>query len=180
MYTGSPATSFVGEDGKETPFPTPDPTLQATPTTEPTDGSDVAWITPKLQAEFLAYDCADPANDPANAPAGEPLITCDVDGTYKYILGPVELDGSSIDDATFGLQQTNGLWAVNLDFDDEGTQTFGEISQRLYGAEPPRNQFAFVLDGYVLSAPSMNGVILDGKPSITGSFTQETAKVQNV
>ncbi|WP_203579451.1 protein translocase subunit SecD [Microbacterium hibisci] len=177
LYAGDPATEFVGEDGNATPYPTPDPSLQATPTTAPTDGSDTAWITPALQAEFLAYDCADPSNDPANAPADEPLITCDAEGTVKYILGPVELDGSSIDDATFGIQQNNGLWAVNLSFDAEGTTTFGEISQRLYGANPPLNQFAFVLDGYVLSAPSMNGVIMDGKPSITGSFTQETAKV---
>jgi preprotein translocase subunit SecD len=177
LYAGDPATEFVGEDGNATPYPTPDPTLQATPTTAPTDGSDTAWITPALQAEFLAYDCADPDNDPANAPADEPLITCDADGSVKYILGPVELDGSSIDDATFGLQQTNNQWAVNLSFDGEGTTTFGEISQRLYGAQAPLNQFAFVLDGYVLSAPSMNGVILDGKPSITGSFTQESAKV---
>lgn len=177
LYAGEPATDFVGEDGKSTPYPTPDPTLQATPTASPTNGSDTAWITPALQAQFLAYDCADPANDPANAPADQPLITCDADGTVKYILGPVELDGSSIDDATFGLQQNNGLWAVNLSFDADGTKTFGEISQRLYGAQAPLNQFAFVLDGYVLSAPSMNGVILDGKPSITGSFTQESAKV---
>ncbi|WP_426325634.1 protein translocase subunit SecD [Microbacterium sp. E-13] len=177
LYAGEPATDFVGEDGKSTPYPTPDPSLQATPTTSPTNGSDLAWITPALQAEFLAYDCSDPANDPANAPADEPLITCDADGTVKYILGPVELDGSSIDDATFGIQQNNGLWAVNLSFDADGTKTFGEISQRLYGAQAPLNQFAFVLDGFVLSAPSMNGVILDGKPSITGSFTQETAKV---
>ena len=177
LYAGNPATEFVGDDGKSTPYPTPDPTLQATPTASPTNGSDTSWITPALQAEFLAYDCNNPANDPANAPADEPLITCDVDGSIKYILGPVELDGSSIDDATFGLQQNNGLWAVNLQFDAEGTQTFGEISQRLYGATAPLNQFAFVLDGYVLSAPSMNGVILDGKPSITGSFTQESAKV---
>jgi preprotein translocase subunit SecD len=177
LYTGSPVTSFVGEDGKETPFPTPDPTLEATPTAEPTDGSDMAWITPKLQAEFLAYDCANPSNEPAEAPADQPLITCDPDGTAKYILGPVELDGSSIDDATFGLQQQNGLWAVNLRFDEEGTRIFGEISQRLYGAEAPLNQFAFVLDGYVLSAPSMNAVILGGDPSITGSFTQETSKI---
>lgn len=177
LYAGDPATEFVGEDGNATPYPTPDPTLQATPTTSPTNGSDTAWITPALQAEFLAYDCSDPANDPASAPADEPLITCDADRTVKYILGPVELDGSSIDDATFGLQQQNGLWAVNLQFDGEGTQIFGEISQRLYGAQAPLNQFAFVLDGYVLSAPSMNGVITDGKPSITGSFTQETAKV---
>ncbi len=176
LFTGSPATSFVGDDGNETPYPTPDPSLPSTPTAAPTNGSDPSWITPALQAEFLAYDCANPDNDPANAPADEPLITCDPDGAVKYILGPVELDGSSISDATFGLEQQTNRWAVNLVFDSEGTQIFGEISQRLYGATAPLNQFAFVLDGYVLSAPSMNGVILDGKPSITGSFTQETSK----
>ena len=66
---------------------------------------------------------------------------------------------------------------MNLKFDDAGTKTFGEISQRLYGADPPLNQFAFVLDGYVLSAPSMNAIILGGDPSITGSFTQDSSKV---
>ena len=177
LVAGQPATTFVGEDGKETPYPTPDPTLAATPTASPTNGSDVAWITPALQAEYLAYDCNNADNDPANAPQDQPLITCDPDGTVKYILGPVELDGSSISDATFGLQQTNGQWAVNLKFDDAGTKTFGEISQRLYGADPPLNQFAFVLDGYVLSAPSMNAIILGGDPSITGSFTQDSSKV---
>ncbi len=176
LYTAAPVNTFVGEDGKETPYPTPDPTLVATPTAEPTDASDLAWITPALEAEFLAYDCADPSNNPADAPADEPLITCEADGSAKYILGPVELDGSSINDATFGLQQTNGLWSVNLRFDDEGTRVFGEISQRLYGANPPLNQFAFVLDGYVLSAPSMNAIILGGDPSITGNFTQESSK----
>ena len=177
LVAGQPATTFVGEDGKETPYPTPDPSLAAEPTASPTNGSDVAWITPALQAEYLAYDCNNADNDPANAPQDQPLITCDPDGTVKYILGPVELDGSSISDATFGLQQTNGQWAVNLKFDDAGTKTFGEISQRLYGADPPLNQFAFVLDGYVLSAPSMNAIILGGDPSITGSFTQDSSKV---
>ena len=178
LLAGAPATTFVGEDGTETPYPTPDPSLNSTPTAEPTNGSDPAWITDALYAEFLAYDCRDdPARDPANAPQDEPLITCEADGSVKYILGPVELDGSSITDATFGLQQTNGQWAVNLKFDDAGTKTFGEISERLFGATPPLNQFAFVLDGFVLSAPSMNAIILGGDPSITGSFTQETAQV---
>ncbi|GAA5197933.1 protein translocase subunit SecD [Microbacterium jejuense] len=177
LYTGAPANTFVGDDGNETPYPTPDPTLQSTPTSSPTSGSDPAWITPALFAEFQAYDCSDPANDPANEPKDEPLITCEADGSVKYILGPVELDGSSIDDATFGLQTNNNQWAVNLQFDADGTTTFGEISKRLYGATAPLNQFAFVLDGYVLSAPSMNAQILDGKPSITGNFTQESAKV---
>ncbi|MFG6401413.1 protein translocase subunit SecD [Microbacterium sp. P04] len=176
LYAGAPANTFVGDDNVETPYPTPDPSLEATPTASPTNGSDTAWITPALQAEFLAYDCANPANDPANAPTDQPLITCDVNTSVKYILGPVELDGSAIDDATNGINSQNGQWTVNLNLDDEGTTIFGEISQRLYGATAPLNQFAFVLDGSVLSAPSMNGLILDGNPSISGSFTQESSK----
>ncbi|KAA9087014.1 protein translocase subunit SecD [Microbacterium radiodurans] len=177
LYAGAPATTFVGEDGTETPYPTPDPALPATPSVAPTNGSDPAWITEALQARFLAYDCADEANDPASAPSDQPLITCDQTNAVKYILGPVELDGSSITDATNGLEQQTGRWAVNITFNDQGTQTFGQISQRLFGQQPPLNQFAFVLDGSVLSAPSMDAVILTGKPSITGSFDQDSSKV---
>src|SRR5690606_2066408 len=67
-----------------------------------------------------------------------------------------------------------------LTLDGHGTEVFGEISQRLYqnklATQSPRDQFAFVLDGAVISAPQMHGVILNGKPSISGSFTQETAE----
>ncbi len=147
LFTGSPATSFVGQDGQNTPYPTPDPALPATPTASPTSGSDTSWITPALQAQFLAYDCANPTNNPAQAPVDQPLITCSEDGSVKYILGPVELDGTDISNATNGQEQNTGQWAVNLVFNDKGTETFGKISQRLYGAQPPLNQFAFVLDG---------------------------------
>lgn len=168
---------FMGEDGQPTPYPSPDPTLNAIPTPEPTDGSDLAWVTDKLEAEFLAYDCANPENNPSQAPASQPLITCDTSGTVKYILGPAELDGSSIDDAVAGRDPNSGAWTVQLTFDAEGRETFGEISQRLYGATEPLNQFAFVLDGAVISAPRMQAVILTGNPSISGSFTQESAQL---
>jgi preprotein translocase subunit SecD len=177
LFAGAPANTFVGEDGEETPYPTPDPNLPATPTIAPTDGSDTNWITPALQAEYQAYDCADPDENASQAPADQPLITCQDDGSIKYILGPVELDGSAIDDATNGINPQNGQWTVNLNLNDEGTRIFGQISQRLLPAQPPLNQFAFVLDGLVLSAPSMNGLILDGNPSISGSFTQESSQV---
>jgi preprotein translocase subunit SecD len=176
IFSGSPATEFVGEDGVTTPYPTPDPALPSTPATQPSNASDPAWITDALQAQFLAYNCADPNNDPANAPADQPLITCEADGSAKYILGPVEIDGTAIDDATFGLDTTNNQWSVQLTLDADGTKVFGEVSQRLFGATAPLNQFAFVLDGKVISAPSMNGLILDGRPSITGNFTQESSK----
>jgi len=177
LLAGAPANSFVGEDGKTTPYPTPDPTLNPSPTAEPTNASDPNWISEKLQAEYLAYDCANPDNDPANEPTDQPLITCEADGSVKYILGPVEMDGSDIDDATFGLNSQTGGWEVQLDFNDAGTETFAQISQRLYGAQSPLDQFAFVLDGDVISAPRMQGLITDGRPSISGNFTQDTAKV---
>jgi len=178
LYTGAPATSFVGDDGKQTPYPSPAPTLRATPTASPSNGSDPNWLTPKLQAQFLAYDCNDEANDPANAPKDQPLITCEADGSVKYVLGPVELDGSLITDASYGVNSQNGQWEVQLKFNAEGTKKFADVSTRLYGlkAESPRDQFAFVLDGKVISAPQMNAVITDGNPSITGNFTEQSAK----
>ncbi|WP_156761868.1 protein translocase subunit SecD [Microbacterium karelineae] len=177
LYSANPATSFVGEDGESTPYPTPDPSLNAEPTAEPTNASDLAWVTDALWAEMLAYDCTAESNDPAHAPADEPLITCDAAGTEKYILGPVELDGSAIDDAQAGISQTNGQWLVTIDFDGQGAEIFGDVSQRLFNMQDPQNRFAFVLDGAVISAPSMDGIITNGQPQISGpGITEDSAK----
>jgi preprotein translocase subunit SecD len=162
---------------------TPDPaTLSDEPTAEPTGPSDVSWVTPRLQAEFAAYDCATaPESDGQSAPTDRAIIACSDDGAAKYVLGPVEVDGSTISDATSGLQQSSqgvstGTWSVNLVFDGQGTKQFGDMSTRLITLESPRNQFAFVLDNEVISAPVTQGVVTNGKPSITGNFTQESAK----
>ncbi|WP_353113641.1 protein translocase subunit SecD [Microbacterium sp.] len=174
------ATEFVGEDGKSTKYPTPDATMNATPTAKPTDDSDPNWITEKLQAQFLSYDCAAKQNDAAKQPKDQPIVACDPANQVKYLLGPVELDGTVITDAQAGREQTSGAWTVNLTMNAKGTEEFGKVSQRLYqlkiANQSPRDQFAFVLDGRVISAPAMQGLILNGKPSISGSFTQESAK----
>lgn len=179
LATTGAATEFTGEDGVATPFPSPDPSLESTPSPAPTDGSDLSWITPKLQAEFLAYDCSDPANDASNAPKEQPLIACDPSGQTKYLLGPTELTGTAIEDATSGRDPKSGAWLVQLTMNGDGADAFGKVSTRLnqnrIDGLAPRDQFAFVLDGSVISAPRMNGVILDGRPSISGSFTQESA-----
>ncbi|GAA4764507.1 protein translocase subunit SecD [Microbacterium gilvum] len=176
LYASQAANTFVGEDGETTPYPSPDPSLNATPTIEPTAGNDPNWITEALSAEFLAYDCANPT-DQSDVPASEPLIACDASGTAKYLLGPVEMDGSSISDAQAVVDQQNGQWAVQLRFDGEGTDEFASVSQELYGQTEPYNMFAFVLDGDVVSAPTMDAVITDGRPSISGTgITQDTAQ----
>ncbi|MDA3805933.1 MULTISPECIES: protein translocase subunit SecD [unclassified Clavibacter] len=187
--TPTPTDGSAPADGStpaaETPAAeaTPDPaTLSDEPATQPTGPSDVAWITPRLQAQFAAYDCATaPENDGQAAPADRAIIACADDKAAKYVLGPVEVDGSTISDATSGLTQSSqgvstGTWAVNLVFDGDGTKQFGDMSTRLITLESPRNQFAFVLDNEVISAPVTQGVVTNGKPSITGNFTQESAK----
>ena len=153
----------------------------STPSTSPTNASDPSWVTPEFQALYDNFDCAALTQRTAAAEATRPVVTCNTDGTEKYLLGPVEVSGSDIKDASASLVTTSsggstGTWAVNLVFNDAGTKAFAEVSTRLYGLQPPRNQFAFVLDGAVLSAPAMNAVITDGKPQITGSFTQTSAK----
>lgn len=148
----------------------------------PDTAYDTAWLTEGLLAEFNDFSCtSEQALGLSEAATDRPLITCDQYGVYKYILGPVEMSGETISDAsamigTTSTGATTGQWVVQMTLNDKGTKTFGEISTRMYGATPPLNQFAFVLDGLVVSAPEMNGQILDGRPSISGSFTQESAE----
>ena len=179
LATTTGTNQYVGEDGNSTAYPSPDDSVSDTPTAEPTDASDLSWVTDKLAAEYQAYDCANPDNDPSNAPKDEPLIACDPTGGAKFLLGPTELTGDAITDATAGRDPQSGAWLVQLTMNADGAEAFGEVSTRLnqnrLAELAPRDQFAFVLDGSVISAPRMNGQILDGRPSISGSFTQETA-----
>lgn len=180
LVAGAPTNEVIGADGKATPAPSPDPNLPSTPSTSPTDGSDLAWVTPMLKAQFDAFSCSsDEATETNVAPEDEPLITCDDQGTVKYILGPVEVEGKNITDATSGLTQssagvTTNTWAVSITFNSKGAEAFDDISSRLISLPEPRNQFAAVLDGKVITAPRVLGIT--GQPQITGDFTQESAK----
>ena len=153
------------------------------PEGEPQDNSDPNWVTPELAAEFQNHTCSREISleERAAAEPDQPLIACDPENGMKYLLGPVDVPGTHIDDADFGMEQTGqgvstGRWAVNLSFDAEGREEFADSSTRLYGLQGERNQFAIVLDGQVISAPSMNAPITDGNAQITGNFTEEEAR----
>ncbi|WP_419818894.1 protein translocase subunit SecD [Glaciibacter flavus] len=182
LVAGAPTDAAANGSTSPTPTATPSEAPRSTPTVSPTNGSDLNWVTPALQDQYDNLDCSKVSTTNV-APAEEPLVTCDDGGQVKYILGPVEVDGADIKDASAGVIQTSqggstGQWAINLVFNDKGTKDFGDVSQRLYGlkSQSPLDQFAFVLDGKVLSAPAMNGVITDGKPQITGNFDQKSAQ----
>lgn len=163
------------------PSATPAAPLSDVPTVAPTNASDLNWITPALADQFANFDCSSAeARNRGQAPADKPMIACE-NGTAKYILGPVEVTGEMISTASSGMAQTqsgasNGQWVVNIVFNDVGTTKFGEVTTRLNGLTGNQNQFAIVLDGQVISAPTTNAAITDGKPQISGSFTQASAK----
>jgi preprotein translocase subunit SecD len=153
------------------------------PSPLPETAYDGAWITETLLQDYDQFTCsAEETLGLSEAPTDRPLITCDEFGMYKYILGPVEMGGETITDAVAQIGTTStgastGQWVVQITLNDAGTKTFGEISTRMYGQPEPSNMCAFVLDSTVISAPTMNGLILDGRPSISGSFTQESSQV---
>ena len=181
-----PETAVEGEatDG-EAPAedPAAEPAAPNVPTAAPTDPSDLNWVTPELQKEFDALDCASAFREPGQVDDPTiPLITCDTTGTQKFILGPVEVEGANISDASNGTVQSStgastNTWAVNLDFDGSGTQAFADVTQRLFPLTSPRNQFAITLDGFVITAPATQAVITGGSAQITGNFDRDTSKV---
>ena len=175
----------VGGDTSATASPSASatPSQPATqPSVAPTNGSDLNWITPELRRQFDAFDCSTQFRAPGQVDDMKaPLITCDTGRFQKYILGPVELDGTNISDATAGTITTQtgastNEWAVNLVFDGEGTSIFSAVTSRLFPLETPRNQFAVTLDGYVITDPAAKAVITNGEAQITGGFTKESSQ----
>ncbi len=174
------AVGGAGGGSAETPAPTPPPIPE--PTADPTDGSDTNWIGSELYNTYLAATCDELDAAGANvADPALPLVICSDDSLYKYVLGPVEVDGSMISDAQGNyLAGSNGVqtneWGVYLTFDAEGTTAFSTVTKRLTVLTGVRNQFAIVLDGRVISAPRTLAAIADGKPVISGSFTELSSK----
>jgi preprotein translocase subunit SecD len=172
---------------KATAKPTANPTAtpQATstaPATKPQNPSDPAWITADVSAAYTALDCHNLKDIEAIVDdAAKPMVTCSQDGQAKYILGPAEVLGSEVSNATSGQKQTQGgstgEWEVLLDFNSAGATAFCNITSRIVSLPSPRNQSAIVLDNRVISSPVPQSALCAGNASITGSFTAASAKV---
>ena len=163
-----------------------DPTPESSATPEAVDApvattqaavDPSAQVSDELAQKFATLDCTDEKNlvgggdDP-----DQPLVTCDRDGTSRFVLGPAEVLGRQVRSASAAIdQQGTGGWFVSLNFDRDGTKKFGEITQRVVSLTPPQNQVAIVLDGLVVSAPRIIDAILGGQAQITGNFTQQEA-----
>ena len=157
----------------------------------PEGGPDVAdpltWIDAPNQEAIDAYNAFTCPQDgtPVNVEDDpkKPLVTCEWDPetkiAQKYLLSAAMIEGNQLDSAAAQIPQNSVNYVVSLDFDGDGTDAFSKISEALVcpsGTVPPCRQFAVVLDGQVLSAPTMNSLITNGQAQIEGNFTQASAK----
>ena len=165
------------------PTPTPSGSASSKPKTSasPEATPSVDPATAALQQKFAALNCLDPKQ---RAAAGEGVlptdttVACGKNGAgqwEKYILGPAEVSGKDVDDAKGVFDQQRGMWIVNMDFTSSGSKKFQKITGKLSQQQEPQNQFAIVLDGEVVSAPSVRQT-LSASAEISGSFTQKSAQ----
>ncbi|MFI9003390.1 protein translocase subunit SecD [Streptomyces sp. NPDC053541] len=165
------------------PSPTPTASSSASPKAStppaPTPTADAA--TAALQQKFAALNCLDPKQRSAagdGVKPTEPTVACgknSIGQWEKYILGPAEVDGKDVDDAQGVFDQQRGMWIVTMDFTGEGSKKFQKITSKLSQQTEPLNQFAIVLDGEVVSAPSVRQT-LSASAEISGSFNQQSAQ----
>ena len=170
--------------------------------TAPVD-EELAWSQapdPAVTQIFDAYQCAQdgtlqnedgkPATVAPNAPVtipsvddpSKPLVACSLpeegagdeedQPAAKYLMSRAVIQGTELNSASAGIPQGQLNWVVNLEIGGAGQDAFTQISRELLNTE---RQFAIVLDGQVISAPTMNGLITNGQAEISGNFNESSA-----
>ena len=91
--------------------------------------------------------------------------------TGENTYGPTVLDGSAITNAYVTRDELNRPIVIGFELNEKGAEKFAEITRN-------NNQkpLAIMLDGKEQSAPIIQQEIAGGKGSITGNFTNESAK----
>ncbi|WP_455354941.1 protein translocase subunit SecD [Streptomyces sp. SYSU K217416] len=177
---GRAVTDALKDDATPTPQSSESkkPDAAAAPTPNPSEAAAVS----KLEKQFAAVDCTKKASR-AQVSQGtketDTIVACGkntVGEWQKYILGPAEVNGTDVDDAKGVFDQQRAMWIVQMDFTDKGAKKFADITGKLAAQQPPQNQFAIVLDGEVVSDPSVSQALTGGSAEISGSFNQQSAE----
>ncbi|MBR2447693.1 MAG: protein translocase subunit SecD, partial [Clostridia bacterium] len=81
----------------------------------------------------------------------------------------VLLTGADVESASAGVDQETNKYIVHLKFNDAGKAKFAAATKKLY-----QKTISIWMDDTLLSAPTVNNVITDGKATISGDFNSAT------
>ncbi|OKK15318.1 preprotein translocase subunit SecD [Streptomyces sp. CB00455] len=168
------ATGSKKADDTKAPSPSASPSASTPPSADEAAAAD-------LQAKFAALDCTNEAQRAAagkGAKPEDPMLACGKRGTAwgKWVLGPAQVNGQDVKDAKGVIDTQRGGWIVTMQFTDKGADKFAKITGELATKQAPQNQFAIVLDGEVISDPSVSQALTGGNAEISGGFTQQSAQ----
>jgi len=143
-------------------------------------GAEVAVLSPTVQFAVPQITCAQLNQRPPGS-IQDPeaiVVACSEDNdddpttvAVKYLLSPAEVLGTHIESADFTFDTTGRGWTVVMEFDDEGTRLWRDLTSENVG-----EQVAVVLDNVVVSAPEIEEAMPAGQASITGSFSRDEAR----
>ncbi|MBQ9680530.1 MAG: SecD/SecF family protein translocase subunit [Ruminococcus sp.] len=93
--------------------------------------------------------------------------------TFRNPSGETVMDGSAVESASVGIDTSSsstGEYIVSLELNSEGAQIFADVTQQYLN-----QQIAIYMDDTMLSNPTVQSVITEGKAQITGNFDAESA-----
>ncbi len=126
------------------------------------------------QTPLLEFRTQGDPNKPQDATVG-PDGKVVIDPLSAWI--PTKLSGKNLKKAiaeaqSSGKSQLASEIVVKLQFDDEGTQLFSDLTKANIG-----KPIAIILDGQIISAPTVQTAITNGEAIVSGNFTPEEAKL---
>lgn len=90
---------------------------------------------------------------------------------FKDPYGNTVITGSNLRNANVTTDNF-GRWAIEIEFDEMGTQQFANLTRQWVGTNQP---LPIVFDGETVMSPVVNSVIGDGRGVIEGNFSREEA-----
>ena len=189
-------TSSASRTSSASPKSSPSRSPSASPTPSvPAVGTlyvagDKAMVSAKALTLFKKLNCQNKAwqrviygNQSFRYDNAPEIVACDGNG-IKYVLGPPIVLGTQLRSPNAALSSINNQWVVTFNLDSAGAKAFGDKTTQMVSAyynsatqnqTSVLDQFAIVLDGKVVSAPTVQQAITQGSGQITGNFTQKSA-----
>ncbi|HEY0594547.1 protein translocase subunit SecD [Sphingopyxis sp.] len=127
----------------------------------------------------LEFRMVDTNADPNEAAAGRVPVGSEIvpyaegegnGASFEVLRRQVMISGEQLINAQQSYDPQSNQPVVSIRFDSGGSSTFAKVTAQNVG-----KRFAMVLDGKVLSAPSINEPILGGSAQISGSFSVASA-----
>jgi preprotein translocase subunit SecD len=199
LAKASPSPSAASSPkASSTPSATPTSSGSASPTPTPTPtassplivAGDESKVSKPALALFKKLSCKDKkwqlkiyGGQSYKYNGDTQIVACDGQGV-KYVLGPPVVLGQDLRSPKAQLDSTNNQWVVTFNLDGKASKAFGTFSTQAYNSyynastqtqTSVLDQFAIVLDGRVVSAPTIQQPITGGSGQITGNFTQKSS-----